>query len=327
MVYKQIAATDPIRICFLGCGEITKDHAAYAKIAENNIQLSFASRSLEKATQFVDQFKGVNAYASYKEAIDSELEDVIMINTPPHIHLELAKQAIHAGKHVIIEKPPFFASSDFDEVGPLADHKGLHCMIAENYFYKPLRLQIKKLLDQELIGDPLFMNINATKKQISAGDWRDDPKITGFGSLYEGGIHWVNFINNLGFDLKNVTGFFPNQKQSLERSSQVTVKTTSGFIINLLYSWEADTIFRGYRLSKIFGREGSITFETNGLFILVRGKKKKLIFPGIKDIGGYQGMFNDFMKSLRSGIAPELNWKIAQKDLQVIEEAYQNLDA
>ena len=147
-------------------------------------------------------------------------------------------------------------------------------------------------------------------------------------SLYEGGIHWVNFINNLGLSLKSVTGFFPDQKQNqkLERSSQVTVKTNSGFIINLFYSWEADTIFRGYRLSKILGREGSITFETNGLFILVRGKKKKLIFPGMKDMGGYQGMFNDFMKSLRTGAAPELSWKMAKKDLEVIEEAYRNLE-
>ena len=139
MAYKKIATSSPIRICFLGCGEITKDHARYARIADKNIQLSFASRSLDKATHFVNQFKGANAYAGYQEAIDSKDEDVIMINTPPHIHLELAKQAIEAGKHVIIEKPPFFSSSDFDQIGPLADQMGLQCMIAENYFYKPLR--------------------------------------------------------------------------------------------------------------------------------------------------------------------------------------------
>lgn len=326
MPYQAIPESKPIRICFLGCGKITKAHAKYARRAEENIELSFASRSLDKAKSYADTFKGSRTYRSYEEAIQSEFEDVIMINTPPHIHLDLALKAVQAGKHVIIEKPPFFSSEDFDKVGPLADEKGVHCLIAENYFYKPLRVKIKSFLDQKLIGDPLFILINATKKQVSKGDWREDPGVTGFGSLYEGGIHWINFINNLGLPIQEVTGFFPKKINKLERSAQVTAETESGTIINLFYSWEVDTIFKGLRWSKIFGREGSISFETNGIFVIVRGKKKKISFPGLKDIGGYQGMFNDFMRALRTGESPALTWKMAQKDLQMIEKAYKNLD-
>lgn len=326
MPYQAIPKARAIRICFLGCGDITKAHAVFARKAEKNIELSFASRSLDKAKSYVTKFNGLRAYSSYEEAIESDDEDVIMINTPPHIHLDLAVKVLNAGKHVIIEKPPFFSSADFDQVGPLADERGLQCMIAENYFYKPLRIKLKSLLEQKLIGDPLFIMINATKKQISEGDWREDPSITGFGSLYEGGIHWINFINNLGMPLKEVTGFFPKQINNLERSAQVTAKTESGTIINLLYSWEVDTIFKGLRLSKIHGREGSITFETNGIFIIVRGKKKKFTFPGLRDISGYQAMFNDFIKALRTGESPALNWRMAQKDLQIIEESYKNLE-
>ena len=41
---------------------------------------------------------------------------------------------------------------------------------------------------------------------------------------------------------------------------------------SLYYSREIPSLFRGLRLSKLFGREGIITFESNGLFVLVRGE-------------------------------------------------------
>lgn len=326
-MFRPIVGEKPIRLAFLGCGDITKDHVAYSRHSNPNIHLSFASRTAQKAEEYVRRFTGIHSFHSYESAINSDDIDIIMINTPPNSHFDLVKRSLDAGKHVIVEKPPFFKSTDFDILGQFADSQKLQLLVAENYFYKPLRTTIKSLLDDRVIGDPLFLNISATKKQISAGDWREDKAITGFGSLYEGGIHWINFMNNIGYTITDIQGFLPQPQQELERSSQVSLKTKEGPILNLFYSWEADTIWKGYRLSRIYGRQGSITFETNGNFVFVRGKKTRLIFPGFKLIGGYKLMFEDFLGAIRTGREASFTWRMAQRDLEVIEEAYRSAGA
>ncbi|MFT6808091.1 MAG: UDP-N-acetylglucosamine 3-dehydrogenase [Saprospiraceae bacterium] len=326
MNYKLIPKGQPIRICFLGCGNITQRHAKLISKSGQQVALSFASRSIEKAEDYKKKFSGAFAYASYEEAIKSDDQDVIMINTPPHIHFELAEFAVGHDKHLIVEKPPFFKSADFDVIGKIADKKGLHFMVAENYYYKPLRKKVQETLESGLIGDPLFLHINATKIQESKKDWREDPEITGFGALFEGGIHWINFINNLGFDIKEIRGYVPGPKTVLERSIQVIANTEQGVVMNLLYSWEVNTIFKGLRRSKVYGRDGSLTFETNGIFAFLRGKKTKLMFPGLSNISGAAPMIDDFLGVIREGRDPQFTWKMAQRDLELIEEIYASME-
>ena len=83
----------------------------------------------------------------------------------------------------------------------------------------------------------------------------------------------------------------------------------------LYYSREVPSLFRGLRLSKLFGREGVITFESNGLFVLARGKGwPSLQFPGFRDIRGYRAMYRDFAASAATGRAPEMSLERALED-------------
>ncbi len=324
--YKSYSEDETLTLAFLGCGNIVKAHTKSIAWADKNINLAFASRTLKKAEEYKQIYKGTEAYGSYEEAIAAPSVDIIFITTPPKFHYDLAKKAIQAGKHVIVEKPPFFKSTDISELGPLADTAGIQLLVAENYYYKPMRYRIHELLNSGVIGKPLFINISATKKQKSKNDWREEQELTGYGALFEGGIHWINFINNIGLSINRVQGFRPIKEGTLEKSMQVTASTDEGTIINLLYSWEVDTMFFGLRLSRIYGTEGSITFESNGISVFTRGRKKKLGFPQLTKITGFKPMFKDFFVSLRAGKQPQFTYQMAQRDLELIEEAYASLD-
>jgi predicted dehydrogenase len=66
-----------------------------------------------------------------------------------------------------------------------------------------------------------------------------------------------------------------------------------------------------------------ITFESNGLFVFVRGEGwPRLIFPGFRDIRGYQAMYRDFVTSARSGRQPEMSLERAMEDQKLMEEIY-----
>ena len=324
MAFKKIPAGQPVRLVFLGCGGVTERHSKLLK-KFSGVELYFASRSAEKAAQYARKFGGSGHFGSYEAAIESPETDVVFIATPPDSHLALALQAVRAGKHVIVEKPPFFKSTDFDLVAAEQALTGVQVMVAENYFYKPLLRKLLEILPSGVIGEIKFLYFNATKKQ-KTGDWRDEKNRAGGGALFEGGIHWVNFISNLGLTVGAVSGFQPKPSKGdegkLERSMQVVVKYEEGPVGTLLYSWEVDALINGLRLSRVYGTQGSVTFESNGVFIFVRGKKWRFILPGFADIGGAKGMFQDFFRALRNGEAPAFHLALAKRDLEIIEAAY-----
>ena len=52
----------------------------------------------------------------------------------------------------------------------------------------------------------------------------------------------------------------------------VAFRYDNGAVGSLYYSREVPSLLKGLRLSKLFGRDGIITFESNGAFVLVRGR-------------------------------------------------------
>jgi predicted dehydrogenase len=90
---------------------------------------------------------------------------------------------------------------------------------------------------------------------------------------------------------------------------------------SLYYSREIPSLFRGLRWSKLFGRRGVITFESNGLIVFVRGEGwPRLIVPGFRDIRGYRAMYRDFVASVRHGRQPEMSLERAMEDQKLMED-------
>jgi UDP-N-acetylglucosamine 3-dehydrogenase len=309
-----------IRLALLGCGKVARAHARRLRAHRGDVALSFASRDRDRAAAYARELGGTSA-GDYDQAIASPDVDAVMILTPPLLHLPLALAALAAGKHVIVEKPPFPRAADFDTVAAAAARAGRQVMVAENYFYKPSLRRLRQLLADGAIGDVLFVQVNAIKKQRT-GDWRDDAALALGGALYEGGIHWIDFMANLGLTVTDVRGHAPRRQGPVERSMLVTFDYAEGAVGTLATSWEVPSTAHGLRLSKIYGRAGTITFESNGLWVLLHGRRTRLYVPGLRDLAGYRAMFADFVAALRDGRAPELTFARARRDLELVEAAY-----
>jgi predicted dehydrogenase len=101
----------------------------------------------------------------------------------------------------------------------------------------------------------------------------------------------------------------------------------NGAVGSLYYSREVPSLLKGLRLSKLFGRTGIITFESNGAFVLVRGKGfPRMVFPGVRDIRGYQAMYRDFITSIRQGRPPEMSLERAIDDQRLMDQIYDSLE-
>ena len=86
------------------------------------------------------------------------------------------------------------------------------------------------------------------------------------------------------------------------------------------------SLLKGVRQSKIFGRKGIITFESNGLFILARGGGlPRFVWPGISDFRGHRAMYRDFLRAIRTGEPPEMSLERAMDDQRLMDRVYASL--
>lgn len=313
----------PLRLAFLGCGLATRIHSRTLEAFADRVERHYASRSAERAREYATRHGGASAHGSYEAALAERRIDAVLVATPPASHLRLTEAALRAGKDVIVEKPPFLRSTDFDRVERLQEETGRRVLVAENYFYKPLASCLRRLLAERVVGDPLFLHVDAAKRQ-ETGDWRDERGQAGGGALFEGGIHWIDLIGSLGPAVLRVSGVRAGVRPGPERSTLVSMELEGGAAASLLYSWEVPSPLRGLRISRIYGTEGTIRFETNGLFVAVWGRTKRLLFPGLRDIAGYRSMFADFLRALSTGEPPALTLERARRDLEIVEEAYRS---
>ena len=289
---------------------------------------AYASRDPAKAESFNRRFAGIGHYGSYSGAIADSAIDAVVVAVPPAFHLPLTLEALAAGKHVLVEKPAFPTLQDFHTAIAARDRAGRVVMVGENDHYKPLAVLLRRLLADGAIGQLVFAQFTTLAHRLKkADDWRNDEAMAGGDAFFEEGIHWLHIASSLGPSIARIDGYRPEPSREgpdrRAKSMMVAFRYDNGAVGSLLYSREIPSLFRGLRVSKLFGRKGVITFESNGLFVVVRGSGiPRLHLPGWGDIRGYRAMYRDFVRSIGEQATPEMSLERALADQRLMEAVY-----
>lgn len=318
----------PLRVAFLGCGFITRVHSRNLRALNGQVVSSYASRDRIKSEQFCKEFGGAASYTEYAAAIDAADVDAVVVAVPPRFHLDLTLRALAAGKHVLVEKPAFLTMRDYERVRAARDDAGKVVLVGENDHYKPLAVVLRKLLAEDAIGEMVFGHFTTIAKRLKAADdWRNDESMAGGDAFFEEGIHWLHVAGSLGPTITSIAGFRPAPSRdgpdTRVKSMMVAFRYDNGAVGALYYSREIPSLLKGLRVSKLFGRQGIITFESNGAFVFARGRGwPRLLFPGVRDMRGYQAMYRDFVRAIRDGVTPEMSLERAIADQRLMDRVY-----
>jgi predicted dehydrogenase len=323
----------PLRIAFLGCGFITGVHSRHLKGMRAEVVCSYASRDAAKSAAYCRRHGGAGSFDDYARAIADPAIDAVVVAVPPRFHLDLALAALDAGKHVLVEKPAFLTIDDYEAARGARDRAGRVVLVGENDHYKPLAVTLRRLIEDDVVGDMVFAHFTTIAKRLkTADDWRNDETMAGGDAFFEEGIHWLHVAGSLGPRIlpESVRGYRPppaaEGPDRRAKSMLVSFQYDNGAAGALYYSREIPSLLKGVRLSKIFGRRGVITFESNGAFLIARGAGlPRLIFPGFRDIRGYQAMYRDFARAIREGRAPEMSLERAIEDQRLMDRVYATL--
>jgi predicted dehydrogenase len=128
-------------------------------LARNFSELGVLSRLCDldegHRAAFAARYPSVAVTGSYDEVLADESVRGVVIATPVPTHYALAKQALEAGKHVLVEKPPAMRGVEMDELVALAAERGLVLMPGHLLLYHPGVRKLKELIDAGELGEVL----------------------------------------------------------------------------------------------------------------------------------------------------------------------------
>ena len=306
-------------ICISGCGKIGGMHARNLR---GRARLYFHSRSAASARLLCDRMDGAGVIEEFEQVLSSDAIDGIVLATPPQFHCDQTIRALRSGKAVLAEKPLCTSPTELTEIETAQndqDHPLL--MVAENYYYKPSVERLKGLIADDAIGAIERVEVQKLFMQSPKG-WR-----TGYGALLEGGIHFVALIGDLVDDAPTgIAASFPGWRDvnEPERRCELQLTYSRGVSAVLRYAWDAPSFTKGLlQHSRLIGAAGSIVFESNGLYAVLKGKRRGLVPPDLSDLMGFGRMTDDFLRCLEDRSAqPYSNFARARRDLKVVFHAY-----
>ena len=133
------------------------------------------------------------AVATTAEAVIADPSiDLVVIATPNTSHAPLAREALLAGKHVVIDKPMATTAAEADELIDLAKRQGRLLTVFHNRRWDNDFLTLRACLDRGDIGRPYHYeaHFDRFRPQIKQG-WREQT-LAGSGVLFDLGAHLID---------------------------------------------------------------------------------------------------------------------------------------
>ena len=241
-----------IRWGILGASKFAREHMGPAIHAARGAVLSaVASRNPASVGPFQEFAAECRAIAGYDALIADRDIDAVYIPLPHHMHVEWTVKALHAGKHVLAEKPIAMQAEDFDNLIAARDATGLLAAEAYMIVHHPQWKRARQMVADGAIGRVIH---------ITGGfsyDNSDDPQnirnqaAMGGGGLRDIGVYVLGSARYvMGAELENIFA-----KIRLE-SGFDTFASMQGNMGEATYSAYVSTRMHPYQDMVFHGSEG-----------------------------------------------------------------------
>lgn len=236
------------------------------------------------------------------------------IVTPHNMHFSQAKACLEAGMDVLLEKPMVMNEKEALALIETRDKTGQLLVVAFPGSLSPAIHKTKELITKNTIGQVVQITalIYQNWKDITGKGWRQVPRISGGGFLFDTGSHMINtVINILNDDVDTIFAIQDNKGTPVEICSAITAKTRKGILVNLTGAGCSigcnSEIF-------IFGTKGVIRTGAWGEKLEIRKEKEQDLSP-VK-CPQSRGVWEEFLKvrsgKLKNPCPPEVGLQFAR---------------
>lgn len=189
--------------------------------------LAIASRDIDRARAFAEEYGFERAYGSYEELLNDPEVTLVYIATPHSHHYDHIKMCLEHGKHVLCEKAFTVNERQAREVIALAEEKKL--LLAEAIWtrYLPMRKVLEDVIASNVVGKPQMLTANLGYL-ISWKDRITKPELAG-GALLDVGVYTLNFASMaFGDDIAQITGTAVLNENGVDLQNSITLVYKDG---------------------------------------------------------------------------------------------------
>ena len=287
---------------------------------------------------------GARIVRSYDEILkDSDIE-LVVVNTPDHLHYEMAVAALKAGKHVVVEKPVTLRADHARKLDSLARDRGVVFTVFHNRRWDGDFLTVREIIHSGKLGRLVEFesHFDRYRKEIK-DSWKDQSN--GTGTLYNLGSHLVD-------QALQIFGF-PGKLFCDVRLLRDGAKTDDSFDLFLLYDgfkcllrssylvrdpgprfclhgtegsfkvWGTDPQEEALKAGLIPGSPGwgsdesSSRSEINTVY-----QNQHLDGPYPVQPGNYLSFYDNLLDVIRKGASLEVTGEQAEMVVRIVEAAY-----
>ncbi|MEP6713538.1 MAG: Gfo/Idh/MocA family oxidoreductase [Ferruginibacter sp.] len=277
-----------LNIGIIGAGSFAFFAAkAFVKIA--GVKIIAISDIDEQIGKQLCEELNANFYPGYEDLLKDNNVHVVYIATPPFLHFEMSAKALHAGKHVICEKPAALKTSEAEELRALAKARGLLYVVNLMQRYNPLYNVVHKIITGKLMGNFLhgFFENYASDENLNEEHWFWDEEKSG-GIFIEHGVHFFDMFSGWLGNGKVINGFQlhrQNTATTMYDRVQATVLYPDG-PVNFYHAFDQPKILDRQELRLQFERGDITLYEWVPVKMKLHGLFKKEDLNTVRDIIG-----------------------------------------
>ncbi len=167
-------------------------HAPFLDANPNFNLMKIVERHSEKSKQLYPYVKVVKSFSEV--LVDKEIE-LVIINTPNHLHYEMTKQALLAGKNVVVEKPFTANSSEAEELIEISKQQKRILTVFQNRRWDGDFMTVRKIIEDKLLGKLVEFesHFDRFRNFIKPNTWKEEI-LPGTGLLHDIGPHLIDQV-------------------------------------------------------------------------------------------------------------------------------------
>ncbi len=289
----------------------------------------------------IDDFRRRHPGIWVEPDLDTALADprieAVAVATPPHTHFDVARRALEAGKHVLVEKPLARTPDQAVELIKLAEELGQVLMPGHTFVYSPSVNKVRELIRADVLGEVYFI----TSSRMNLGLYQQDGVVLDLAphdlSIL---LHW------LGKPLVEVTANGRSVfHEGVHETAFLTLRFEGGTQANVQVSWLAP---RKMRQMVVVGSRRMIQYEDTAADDSVRIYDRGLDFseppanfgeyrltyrtgdmvaPRIEAVEPLGLELQDFASAIREGTTPISNARLGLEIVIALEALEKSLHA
>jgi UDP-N-acetylglucosamine 3-dehydrogenase len=282
---------EPVRIAVLGSGywgrKLSREYVAIQSTTGEAL-LSYVVDASEAVLTDVKReiHTGTKFASDYRVVLEDDEVDAVHIALPNELHFPVAKEALEAGKHVLLEKPMATSARDAFKLVALSEECGSTLLVGHIFRFNNAINMVKSLLAERRIGDVFYAKL----------DWAVNmPPPKGRDIVFDLAAHPIDVLNYLLRDwptrVDAVGGSFIRRNEKEEEMAFINLEFPNRVLANVYLSWIQHGLKE--RSVRIVGEKGTITCDALNQKVLVYDDKgvaelPRATFPSSRPGNGNQ---------------------------------------